>query len=81
MLYYSYYKIEQILPEAIRIGKCEDIEDFRLVTNQFCLLHILNTVKELSQKVKTIRKMLNKQEETILKNYLIKSINKVIYLV
>ena len=47
-------EIEQILPEAIRIGKCEDIEDFRFYDQSVLLYTLLNAVKELSQKVKQL---------------------------
>ena len=44
-------EIEQILPEAIKIGKCQDIEDFRFYDQSVLLYTLLNAVKELSQKV------------------------------
>lgn len=44
-------EIEEILPEAIKIGKCQDIEDFRFYDQSVLLYTLLNAVKELSQKV------------------------------
>lgn len=44
-------ELEQILPEAIKIGKCQDIEDFRFYDQSVLLYTLLNAVKELSQKV------------------------------
>ena len=47
-------ELEDILPEAIKIGKCQDIEDFRFYDQSVLLYTLLNAVKELSQKVKQL---------------------------
>lgn len=44
-------ELESILPEAIKIGKCQDIEDFRFYDQSVLVYTLLNAVKELSQKV------------------------------
>lgn len=47
-------ELESILPEAIKIGKCQDIEDFRFYDQSVLVYTLLNAVKELSEKVKQL---------------------------
>ena len=47
-------ELESILPEAIKIGKCQDIEDFRFYDKDVLVYTLLNAVKELSEKVKQL---------------------------
>ena len=47
-------EIENIIPEAIKIGKCKDIEDFRFYDQSVLIYTLINAVKELSIKVKQL---------------------------
>lgn len=47
-------EVEGILPESIKIGKCQDIEDFRFYDQSVLLYTLVNAVKELSQKIKQL---------------------------
>lgn len=47
-------EIENIIPEAIKIGNCKDIEDFRFYDQSVLIYTLINAVKELSIKVKQL---------------------------
>lgn len=48
-------EIENIIPEAIKIGNCKDIEDFRFYDQSVLIYTLINAVKELSQQVKELK--------------------------
>lgn len=47
-------EVEGILPESIKIGKCQGIDDFRFYDQSVLLYTLVNAVKELSQKIKQL---------------------------
>lgn len=52
-------EIENIIPEAIKIGNCKDIEDFRFYDQSVLIYTLINAVKELKIQVDSNKEQYN----------------------